>query len=315
MNAKKLHLIVTGGTIASETSADDVIHLAGTSQTFGEAFLPEISASLHAKAPDDSWEIRCSAPYFIHSENLNLRHLNMLIAHLKEVVKEKPDAMILFVGTDTLAYVSNLLSLLCYGLPIPIYLISANFPIANPESNARANVECALAEICNNASPGVYVPYRNSDGKMYLHHGESLLQAANFSDDFTSLENPEINNLAQICADKTIPLLATASELTAKILAIHPYPGIDYNVFELSGVDAVLHGTYHSYTVSDEKDGFPFLVQKAQQHKIPVYLVPTPGEKRASYTSTANVFKKDLVKGLPELTFEMAYCYLLLHLS
>ena len=48
-----------------------------------------------------------------------------------------------------------------------------------------------------------------------------------------------------------------------RILQITPHPGIDYGVFDLTGVDAVLHRMYHSATVPEPATAFAHRCKEA----------------------------------------------------
>ena len=57
------------------------------------------------------------------------------------------------------------------------------------------------------------------------------------------------------------------------VLVIYPYTGLNYSRFDLSGVLAVVHGTYHSGTVCTDSI-IPF-ASKCQENGIPLFLAPS----------------------------------------
>jgi len=107
------------------------------------------------------------------------------------------------------------------------------------------------------------------------------------------------------------PLLYALPELTAHILCIRPYPAMDYGLYDLSRVDAILHGTYHALTASAEGSGLPELLTKADKAGVPVYLAPAPSGDMNLYATTEKIFRTKKAIPLPGLSFELGYAYLL----
>jgi L-asparaginase len=73
------------------------------------------------------------------------------------------------------------------GIGIPVALVAANSPLDHAGSNGFANFNATVNLILHGLRPGVYVAYRNGNGKTYLHLGAHLLQCPLFSQDFFSL--------------------------------------------------------------------------------------------------------------------------------
>lgn len=204
------------------------------------------------------------------SENMTLVKLGRIIEHIKSFDLEKYSGVIVLHGTDTLAFSASLLAYTMCSAPVPIMLVSANKPPMNPDSNACANFSAAVELIMAGIAPNVYVPYRNSDNIMYVHLGTTLMQCANFSDDFfsSSKENciaykgkrtlkKVIDKFASISAKRNITYFAGKTFSPDKlggVLLIHPYTGLDYARISLDGIKAVIHGSYHSKTVCAERN-------------------------------------------------------------
>jgi hypothetical protein len=102
--------------------------------------------------------------------------------------------------------------------------------------------------------------------------------------------------------------------LSANVLTVSPVPGLRYDSCDLTNVDAVLHGTYHSFTAPSSADGLPMLARNAERLNVPVYIAPilSSGEL---YGSTADIAACENVTPLYDMTFEMAYVALLLAFS
>ena len=67
------------------------------------------------------------------------------------------------------------------------------------------------------------------------------------------------------------------------VLLLHPYVGLDYSRIDLTGIKAIVHGTYHSGTVCVER-GAPddiystrsilYLADICRDKDIPIYMAP-----------------------------------------
>jgi L-asparaginase len=213
------------------------------------------------EAIDEDLRFSFSRPFQLFSENMNPVFWNRLIEHLRSLDFEAFDALFITHGTDTLAYTSNLLALLFWGIDTPVFLISSDKPLSHERANGIENLREAIRTVKTGCPAGVYVPYRNADGIMHVHRGERLLQPADFSDDFTSVTHPSVNDLSRIVSqlrpNAASPLLYTVQELKTRVTAIRPYPGLRYDIFDLSNTDVILHGSYHSFTASDINGSAP----------------------------------------------------------
>lgn len=339
MSASAKHhilLILTGGTICSfenakgEQEADTERAQAVIVQNFRQSdcvYRDEACVAFDVRRPLD-----------ILSENMTVTHWNTLIHHLKSYDFSLYDGVILLHGTDTLAYTASLLSLLMAGTKIPILLVSAILPLYNENTNGNANFKAAVELILNGIRPNVYAVYRNTEivkgqasHTMYLHLGAHLLQCANHSDNFYSCDSIPLrvdNACAEgrACKAREMPLY-TCGELFPCVLRILPYVGMDYRHFDLNGVRAVLHGTYHSSTMTvnpysaahedtksaNSPDSILYLKRRCDEHvpPIPLWIEPCQPEKTYLYETTGIVLRSG-VGAIWEMTSEMAYVKLLL---
>ncbi len=263
----------------------------------------------------------------ILSENMTLTHWNTLIDGLKKCDFSLYDGVIILHGTDTLAYTASLLSLLLAGIKIPVFLVSSQLPIYEKDANGNDNFKTALELIARGVEPNIYAVYKNSDGKMYVHYGSHLLQCANHSNDFYSRDMAEVNENKPIFkGEKTKPktmLLDKIDLLSTRVLKIEPYVGIDYSVFNLDGVSAVLHGTYHSSTLSinpykgemEHPDSVMYLKKMCDSAspQIPIFIQPC--DKAAYSYETTGIALREGIIPIHGLTSEMAYIKLLVGTS
>lgn len=237
------------------------------------------------------------------SENMTVAKLDSIIRHIVTFDLDKYAGVIVLHGTDTLAYSTVVLSLLFERAPVPIMLVSANRPPDDPLTNANANFRTAAELIMAGIAPGVYVPYRNLDGTMWLHEGAALMQCANFSDDFYSAPGGKAyvvdqegardsmeNMLSEIYCrhiekkkEGGRSLLSKYAGLEDTVLCISPYVGIRYDRISLEGIRAVVHGTFHSGTVCVERNApeesfssasILSLAERCERKGIPLFLAP-----------------------------------------
>ena len=258
----------------------------------------------------------------ILSENMNVEHLVSLVNHIKSFDLKEFSGIIILHGTDTLAFTASFLWEVICNINIPVILVSGNRPPMDKLSNANANFRNAVKLIEKGISPNVYVTYRNVDGKDRLYLGCDIMQCENFSEDFRSakeeyiLDEKSIENILETSKtfekNKREISLEKIKLRDKKVLAIKPYTGLDYSVYNLDDISAVVHGTYHSETVCTV--GYEYSViefaKKLKDKNIPLFLAPcSGGEER--YASTDDAIKTKNIIPLNR-TFESAYAKCLL---
>lgn len=306
---KKLLVILTGGTICSSVNDKN--------ERFSDAENVQIIKEFKSgNSPFSGVEFESITALDILSENMTVRTWNTLLDVLRKVEWNKYRGVILLHGTDTLAYTASLLSVVLCGCGVPLMCVSAQLPLWEEGTNGHDNFRAAVELVMEGIKPNVYAVYRNSDGNIYLHYGAHLLQCQNYSNDFFSCDMMNINE-ALIKAEgfKTSSMLIDRFDsLESCVMCIRPYVGLDYGVFCLDGVRAVLHGTYHSDSVcvdriggSGEITGFSVLsfIKRCEQNNIPFILAPCDGKSYA-YESTGDALRNGAGYA-SGMTFETAY--------
>ena len=196
MNEMNLLLVLTGGTIGTSAEADGLRKLVCSENGTDGAAEPLLLRVVYDRRPQLRERIRFTIrePYQVLSEHMTLSHLEKLVACLREEELSGYDGILITHGSDTLAYTAAFLGELMEGSPIPVFLLAAQRPPEDPESNGAENTLAALDLLrtlrfgmrsASGPSP-VYVPYRNGDGVMYLHHASELRQCEPGTDDFFS---------------------------------------------------------------------------------------------------------------------------------
>lgn len=324
-NTTRILLILTGGTICSfaneqgEREADTSRAQTLIVENFRNGGSPLANtATFDAVSPLD-----------ILSENMTVTHWNTLLEALKTYDFSKYDGVIILHGTDTLAYTASLLSVLLAGIKIPVFMVSSQLPIYMADANGNHNFRCAVELIADGIAPNVYAIYRNDeivDGKrasqMYLHYASHLRQCANHSDNFYSVDMIPLtsNAPAVVEAPAREMLLYACPALSSCVLCVSPYVGIDYSRYNLEGVKAVLHGSYHSSTMSvnpyghteqSTPDSILYLKEMCDAHSPAIPLFLHPCNKDAYAYETTGIALRAGALPIFDTTPEMAYVKLL----
>ena len=237
-------------------------------------------------------------PYDVLSENMTVERWNTLVSKLKAYNFEQYKGVIILHGTDTLAYTANFLSIIFSGAKVPVFLVSSQLPLDNPKANGYDNFKTAVKLINDNILANVYVPYRNSDGKMYVHLASRITQCPNYSDDFTSVNG----NIIKKCKQE-LRLFENLIRLKPNVMILKPYIGLDYSALNLKKIKAVVHGTYHSETVcvncTNKNHSVNYLLDKG----ITVIISPC---KKGVYDSTVDAIENGVIP-VYGMTDEMLY--------
>ena len=249
---KQILLVLTGGTIGS-TVNDGIIHINKVSQFK----LIKLLKQHYAKYQE--FEFHLVQPVELLSENLVPSVWETIVNSIAAQTLNQYDGIIITHGTDTLSYTASALSFCTRQVHLPILLVSSDYPLDDTKANGLQNFICALEFIRQIKEPGVFVPYQNQQQKMHIHWGTHLSTCLPLSSDFISIqfksymqfENNEFSKLNhQIIQNKHIVDWSIKAQFSQRVLMVRPYPGLNYQNFDLSQVDAVLHDLYHSGTAS-----------------------------------------------------------------
>lgn len=209
----------------------------------------------------DDVEFDCVSPFSVLSENMSVERWQQLIDCLESSNLDRYAGAVILHGSDTLAYTGAVLGNIFYDKRI--VLVAANRPIDDEASNAAANFNRAVDFIIDGAD-GVYISYDR------LYRAVRTVSAAETDEFFT--------------AGKAGRHIAKPRLKNRNILVIRPYPGIDYGNYDLSKVDIVLHGMYHSATVPQSAVKFS---KECGGRNIPFYFVTV--KSKAEYESMSGV--------------------------
>ncbi len=317
----KILVMMTGGTIS--TTENESGHLSANGKNTVSLLAKELYRQGFTEVEFDYIH-----PLDILSENMTIPRLGRILDAFSETMLENYDSVIVAHGTDTLAYTSSLLALVLAGAwDKPVFIVSSDYTLTDPRANGHANFKAAVELTRDGFGAGVYVPYRNSDGVTYLHHGAHLVNCANYTSDFFSVDMCPYTEAKPYKIEVEYPILAMLKGLCDSVLKIEPYVGIDYSMYRLpENIKGVLHGSYHSSTACAERSrkGEPYtkrsllyFADECKKRGVDIFLSPLPEsmrEKSGRYSTTADLISHG-IQPIYSLTNETAYMKLILAYS
>jgi L-asparaginase len=263
-------------------------------------------------------------PLNILSENCTPRHWEELIRAISDKDMSDYAGVIVTHGSDTLPYTSALMGYLFSKLSVPVVMIASNYALDEPNSNGLNNFIAAVAFIQNAGLTGVYAIFENNRHDMIVYLPTRLLESDPVNDQFSSFGGAHlglmkdgmfIRNEHRLNPDRNELLKAgPALELGSimfdnEILAIKPYPGLNYEQFDLfrSKPAAILHGLYHSSTacVSGGKYSLPDFIKRCRGEGIDVYLTSFKNTEADLYVSSRELLQDGAIP-LTNISFEAA---------
>ena len=289
----KILLMTTGGTIASIID-DNVIDVTPQGKLLVLKKYKEI---------DSVTEFDVLSPVNILSENIRLTDFKTIVNEFKNIDFDKYDGIIVTHGSDTLAYTSALLGLLFSDIDKPVAVVAADKSLQDEKSNGMDNF-IAGVEIIRSRLCGVYVPYRNADGVVYIHNAVELFESDTLSDDFYSLggafavfENGEVIIRKENAKLPSVSLANADLSFSKKIMQVMPCPDLDYSRIDVSSLSAVLHRTYHAGSVCAHRQDdrcITTLMKKCESENVPLYICGLKSGKD-NYFSMSSILDKGVV--------------------
>lgn len=212
---KKILLIGTGGTIASEVTESGLAPELTTEQLLA-----------HIPAIFEICEVDCVQLLNLDSTNITPEHWLLMARCIRENY-ERYDGFVLTHGTDTMAYTAAALSYLVQGSPKPIVLTGAQKPIGFDSTDSKINLtdafRCAAEDM-----PGVSIVFNH---KVILGTRARKTRSKSFQA-FSSINYPDLGVLRdgvllryirQDCA--AVPVFYDA--LDKKVALLKLIPGVD----------------------------------------------------------------------------------------
>lgn len=312
----KICVIKTGGTIGSKASSG-VIALDGSAL--------DDMAQLYLG--DSQVEFDVYSPLEILSENISACNMQDILAFIKGVETSKYRGIILTHGSDTLAFTAAYLSVMLENFPIPVVIVSANYPLEYPHSNGKTNFTCGVDFLLHSYEKGVFAAYENPTAECVIHRGDLILQCYGAEGFFSSFDDEIVgdffHNKFSFSRNhklhkekfglnvwkKSIPNFEKIQNgsgiLNQNVLTIKAVPFCNYSLYSVENCSAVVVECFHSGTVKTTgENSIVEFCKRTNNQNIPVILAgASRGDVYESVLAIANFQNVKLFQG----TLEMAY--------
>ena len=190
---KKILLIATGGTIASQVGEQGLI--------------PEISAENLLKCVPEIYEF-CEPSaiqiYNIDSTNITPKHWIKLASTIAENY-DKYDGFVVCHGTDTMSYTAAMISYMVQHSPKPIVFTGSQKPIDKEDTDARVNLRDSFLYATSNGAADVVIVFQ---GNVIAGTKAKKIRTKSYNA-FSSVDFP---NLAVIRDGKIVQYISTPKQ-------------------------------------------------------------------------------------------------------
>ena len=222
MKKKKILLLTTGGTIASQHTEDGL-----APNITGEELRRCVGGMLQ--------EFDVTVRDILHLDSSNMQPEEwVLIARAVYETGRAFDGVVITHGTDTMSYTAAALSFMLRGIPIPVVLTGAQLPITHPLSDAADNLRTAFAMAAAGYG-GVYLAF---DRRVILGTRAVKTHTMDFSA-FDSVNAPfaaEVNAHGLVVNEAVLPAcdphFPLQCELCPEVFLLKLVPGVDPRIFD-----------------------------------------------------------------------------------
>ena len=230
MAEKKLLLLTTGGTIASEASDSGLVP-----RESGQSLVQRLE-----KLP---YDIDVEDILQLDSSNIQPEEWQLIATEIYDNM-DKYDGIVLSHGTDTMSYTASMLSFMIQNVKIPVVLTGSQVPINVVLSDAPDNLRLAFVAAAT-CQPAIYLAF---DRKVMLGCRTVKVRTINF-DAFESVNLPPIATVTSdgLVFNKTISLpkrnktCQLKTNLETQVSLVKLFPGFDPNLL-FAMVDAGCKG-------------------------------------------------------------------------
>lgn len=230
MAEKKLLLLTTGGTIASEASDSGLVP-----RESGQSLVQRLE-----KLP---YDIDVKDILQLDSSNIQPEEWQLIATEIYDNM-DKYDGIVLSHGTDTMSYTASMLSFMIQNVKVPVVLTGSQVPINVVLSDAPDNLRLAFVAAAT-CQPAIYLAF---DRKVMLGCRTVKVRTINF-DAFESVNLPPIATVTSdgLVFNKTISLpkrnktCQLKTNLETQVSLVKLFPGFDPNLL-FAMVDAGCKG-------------------------------------------------------------------------
>lgn len=230
MAEKRLLLLTTGGTIASEASDSGLVP-----RESGQSLVQRLE-----KLP---YNIDVKDILQLDSSNIQPEEWQLIATEIYDNM-DKYDGIVLSHGTDTMSYTASMLSFMIQNVKVPVVLTGSQVPINVVLSDAPDNLRLAFVAAAT-CEPAIYLAF---DRKVMLGCRTVKVRTINF-DAFESVNLPPIATVTSdgLVFNKTISLpkrnknCQLKTNLETQVSLVKLFPGFDPNLL-FAMVDAGCKG-------------------------------------------------------------------------
>jgi L-asparaginase len=220
---KKILLVTTGGTIASEASK--------------EGLRPGLLSGdiMNAVGPiAGQYDVTTHDLFQLDSSNIQPEEWQIIARAIHNAYRDF-DGVVVTHGTDTMAYTSSVLSYMLQNIPIPVVLTGSQLPISHPLTDAKDNLLCAFAMAASGYG-GVYLAFNRK-----VLRGSRAVKVRTMSfDAFESINCPPVAKVdvgGLIIRDELMTppggIYALKDALCSEVCLIKIIPGLNPNILEM----------------------------------------------------------------------------------
>ena len=272
MEKKKILLIGTGGTIASEMgesglkpelTSDQLLH-----------YIPDI---------DRICQVECEQLFSLDSTNIQPKHWARIAASIRRHYREF-DGFVVAHGTDTMAYTAAALSYLVQGSPKPIVLTGAQKPIGFETTDSKQNLRDAFTVAASDMA-GVVLVF---NGKIILGTRARKTRSKSF-EAFSSINYPLLGlvrdgHIVRYIRPEARAVPQFYDTVNPRVALMKLVPGTDCAVAEylLSRSDALIIESFGVGGLPSYRDGDYYETVKAGLDAGKIIVMTTQVENEGS---------------------------------
>ncbi len=265
---KKILMIGTGGTIASELGSDGLVPEFNTEALLN--FIPEIR---------DRYEVECVQMYNLDSTNIRPEHWLGIAEEIRKNY-DRFDGFVISHGTDTMAYTAAAISYLIQGSPKPIVITGAQKPIWFDGTDSKRNLTDAFI-YASKGTGGVQIVF---NGRVILGTRARKTYSKSFQA-FSSVNYPVLATLQdgmllQYINAKACDSPIFYSRINTNIGLLKLVPGIKSEIVEymLERHDGLIIESFGVGGIPEYSDFYGAISRGAANGKIIIMTTQVPNE-------------------------------------
>ena len=237
-------------------------------------------------------------PISILSENATAEEWNKIAEGIYKRNLSEYKGIIIAYGTDTMGYFANALSYLLYKIEIPAVIVSSNFVLTDKKTNGLENFKVAVNFIIQKFHRGVFVAYKNYNGRMFIHQGTRIKQIGQLSGSIYSIQDEYFaeaidGNIVIKENNKNNEIINNDYDFKVSddVLYIKPIPGIKYD-YNIDNYKVIFHEMFHAGTIPESAID---LVKECKEKRILFFIGALFDEYETLYSPTMEAVKEGAI--------------------